>query len=102
MGILWKLSKVGIRVGLVVGAVKLSYDHDIWSLNTVKGSDLYNQIKKYIVPGTIVYADKLPSVEEVQVKVGTSWNNGVTKVFDSIETAPSSLNTVANRLINNK
>ncbi|GMT01153.1 hypothetical protein PENTCL1PPCAC_23327, partial [Pristionchus entomophagus] len=102
MGFMWKTGKILLRVGLVAGAIKISLDNDIWSLRTEKGSDLYEKLKKYIVPGTIVYREKLPSVGDVQTEVGGRWNNGVNKVFSAVENAPSSLNTVANGLINNK
>ncbi|CAB3408252.1 unnamed protein product [Caenorhabditis bovis] len=102
MGFFWKTAKFGIRVGLVVGAIKLSIDNDIWSTNNVKGSELYQKLKKYIVPGTLVFPEQLPSKQDVELEVGGRWNNGVDKVFNAIEKVPSSLNTVANRLINNK
>ncbi|CAJ0577470.1 unnamed protein product, partial [Mesorhabditis spiculigera] len=102
MGFLWRLSKLGLRVGLVAGAIKISYDNDIWSLRTEKGAKLYQTTKELIVPGTIVYKEKLPSVDEVKGKVGGCWNTGVDKTFNMIENAPASLNTVTNSLINNK
>ncbi|CAI5437554.1 unnamed protein product [Caenorhabditis angaria] len=102
MGFLWKTAKLGIKVGLVAGAVKLSIDNDIWSTNNVKGSELYQKLKKYIVPGTLVFPEQLPSKQEVQLEVGGRWNNAVDTVFTSIENVPSSLNTAANRIINNK
>ncbi|WKX90070.1 hypothetical protein Q1695_009143 [Nippostrongylus brasiliensis] len=102
MGFLWSLSKFSIKVALVAGAVKLSVDNDIWSLNTTSGADLYRKLKEYIIPGTIVFPEKLPSVEDVQVDATQMWNKGVDKVFSAIENAPSSLNTAANRMINNK
>ena len=47
------------KVGLVAGAVKLSIDNDVWSLKTEKGSETYDKLKKYILPGTIVYREKV-------------------------------------------
>ncbi|KAK6038384.1 hypothetical protein COOONC_24111 [Cooperia oncophora] len=102
MGFLWSLSKFSIKVALVAGAVKLSIDNDIWSLSTTNGADLYSKLKQYILPGTVVFPEKLPTVEEVRIGAERRWNNGVDKVFTAVENAPSSLNTVANRLINNK
>ncbi|CAD6184950.1 unnamed protein product [Caenorhabditis auriculariae] len=104
MGFLWKLSKFAIKVGLVAGAVKISIDNDIWSLNNVKVGIRFvpKKLKKYILPGTIVFPEQLPSPREVQLEVGSRWNNGVDKVFTTIENVPSSINTVANRMINNK
>ncbi|KAF1769527.1 hypothetical protein GCK72_001344 [Caenorhabditis remanei] len=102
MGFLWKTAKLGLKVGLVAGAVKLSIDNDIWSTNNVKGSELYQKLKKYILPGTVVFPQQLPTVEDVQLKAGGTWNNAVDSVFTTIENVPSSVNTVANRLINNK
>ncbi|CCD73388.1 MICOS complex subunit MIC13 [Caenorhabditis elegans] len=102
MGFLWKTAKLGIKVGLVAGAVKLSIDNDIWSTNNVKGSELYQKLKKYILPGTVVFPEQLPTVEDVQLKAGGKWNSAVDSVFTTIENVPSSVNTVANRLINNK
>ncbi|ETN76107.1 hypothetical protein RB195_004944 [Necator americanus] len=102
MGYLWKISRFTVKVALVAGAVKLSIDNNIWSLDTARGADLYAKLKEYIIPGTIVYPEKLPSVEEVTTDVERCWNKGVDKVFSTIQNAPSSLNTVANRMINNK
>ncbi|KAK5971674.1 MICOS complex subunit MIC13 [Trichostrongylus colubriformis] len=102
MGFLWSVSKFSIKVALVAGAVKLSIDNDIWSLSTASGANLYRKLKQYIVPGTIVFPENLPSVEEVQTDVGHAWNNGVEKVFTAVQSAPSSINAVANRMIGNK
>nr|CDJ95379.1 Hypothetical protein CBG22669 [Haemonchus contortus] len=102
MGFLWSVSKFSIKVALVAGAVKLSVDNNIWSLNTTSGANLYNQLKQYILPGTIVFPENLPSVEEVQTDLGRAWNNGIDKVFTAVENAPESFNAVANRMINNK
>uniref|UniRef100_A0A1I7XMK4 MICOS complex subunit MIC13 n=1 Tax=Heterorhabditis bacteriophora TaxID=37862 RepID=A0A1I7XMK4_HETBA len=79
MGILWKISRWTFRVGLFAGAVKLSIDNDIWSLKTDKGSDLYAKLKEYILPGTIVFAKKLPTAQEMQFGIGKYWNCGVNK-----------------------
>ncbi|PAV72779.1 hypothetical protein WR25_15286 [Diploscapter pachys] len=99
MGFLWRVTKFTARVALVAGAVKLSLDNDVWSLNTVKGSDLYCRLKEYILPGTIVYPQKLPSKEEVLSEAGSSWNSGVDRVFNVIENVPSSTQQVANGII---
>ena len=47
------------KVGIVAGAIKLSIDNDVWSLKTEKGSETYENLKKYILPGTIVYREKV-------------------------------------------
>ena len=44
-------------------AVKLSIENDVWSLKTEKGSDVYEKLKKYILPGTIVYKEKVRSFD---------------------------------------
>ncbi|CAJ0944569.1 unnamed protein product, partial [Mesorhabditis belari] len=102
MGFLWRLSKFGLRVGLVAGAVKITYDNDIWSLKTDKGAKLYEETKEHVVPGTIIYREKLPSLDEVETAVGNRWNHRVERLFNFVDNFPSSVNTVANRLINNK
>ncbi|VDL69696.1 unnamed protein product [Nippostrongylus brasiliensis] len=43
------------------------------------GADLYRKLKEYIIPGTIVFPEKLPSVEDVQVDATQMWNKGVDK-----------------------
>ncbi|VDN53694.1 unnamed protein product [Dracunculus medinensis] len=58
MAILLKLIRVGAKVGVVVFAVKVSLDNDIWSLSTEKGANLCEQLKERIIPGTIVYPQK--------------------------------------------
>uniref|UniRef100_A0A7E4UNX3 MICOS complex subunit MIC13 n=1 Tax=Panagrellus redivivus TaxID=6233 RepID=A0A7E4UNX3_PANRE len=98
MGVLWGLTKAGVKVGLVVAAVKLSVDNDVWSLRTEKGSDVYEKLKKYILPGTIVYKEKLPSTEEVQLDFGTRWNNGINAIFNILNATPARLNSGVNSL----
>ncbi|KAK6023300.1 hypothetical protein OSTOST_10918 [Ostertagia ostertagi] len=77
----YDFNTLSIKVALVAGAVKLSIDNDIWSLSTTSGANLYQKLKQYIVPGTIVFPENLPSVEEVQSDVGRIWNSGVDKVL---------------------
>lgn len=48
MGFLWKTTKLGIKVGLVAGAVKLSIDNDVWSTNNVKVSQLQLFVQELI------------------------------------------------------
>lgn len=43
----------------VVGAVKVSMDHDVWSLRTTLGSENYEKLKQYVLPGTIIYKKKV-------------------------------------------
>lgn len=43
----------------MVFAVKVSLDNDIWSLSTEKGANLCEQLKERIIPGTIVYPQKV-------------------------------------------
>ncbi|VDO29310.1 unnamed protein product [Heligmosomoides polygyrus] len=94
--------RFSVKVAAVGGAVKLSIDNNIWSLNTSRGADLYSKLKEYILPGTIVFPENLPSLEEIKTDAGRYWNCGVDKVFTTIENAPKSMNVVANRMINNK
>uniref|UniRef100_A0AC35G7U2 MICOS complex subunit MIC13 n=1 Tax=Panagrolaimus sp. PS1159 TaxID=55785 RepID=A0AC35G7U2_9BILA len=98
MGFLWSLTKVGIKIGLVVGAVKLSIDNDVWSLKTENGSNGYEKLKKYILPGTIVYKEKLPSPEEVKINAGSRWNSSVNSVFEYLNSAPARINSGINSL----
>ncbi|EPB72314.1 hypothetical protein ANCCEY_08597 [Ancylostoma ceylanicum] len=79
MGFFWSFSRFAVKTALVAGAIKLSIDNDIWSLNTTNGADLYEKLRKYIVPGTIVYPEQLPSVEEVTTDIERVWNKGVDK-----------------------
>ncbi|KAE9421261.1 hypothetical protein Angca_001117 [Angiostrongylus cantonensis] len=102
MGFLWSLSKFSIKVALVAGAVKLSIDSGVWSLDNENGANLYNKVKRYILPGTIVFPKKAPSVDEVQLNVAQCWNNSVDRVLAAIHNAPSSLSTVVNNAINSK
>ena len=51
--------RAGFRVAVVVGAVKVSYDNNVWSLHTKEGSENYEKLKRYIIPGTIVYKDNV-------------------------------------------
>ncbi|TKR93868.1 hypothetical protein L596_008243 [Steinernema carpocapsae] len=98
MGIMGRLFKVGVKWGLVVGAVKLSIDQEVWSLKTERGSELYSKLKEFILPGTIVYREKLPSPEEVHVNVGSKWNDGIDSVFSSVNSIPTALNASVNSL----
>lgn len=95
MGMFWALTKAGVKVGVVVAAVKLSLDHDVWSLNTDKGADLYERLKKYVVPGTIVFPQELPSREKLRRKVSEAWNGGVNTLFNAIDAVPSVTNAAA-------
>ncbi|KHJ85383.1 hypothetical protein OESDEN_14893 [Oesophagostomum dentatum] len=58
MGFFLSFSRFAVKTALVAVAVKLSIDNNVWSLNTTNGADLYEKLKKYIVPGTIVYPEK--------------------------------------------
>uniref|UniRef100_A0A0M3HQM2 MICOS complex subunit MIC13 n=1 Tax=Ascaris lumbricoides TaxID=6252 RepID=A0A0M3HQM2_ASCLU len=89
MGVFWQLVRVGVKVGVVAGAVKLSVDQDIWSLNTNKGARVYANLQEHVVPGTIVFPEKLPSREEVRRSVGGAWNCGVDAFFTGLEKMPS-------------
>ncbi|CAJ0593483.1 unnamed protein product [Cylicocyclus nassatus] len=100
MGFFLSFTRFAAKTALVAVAVKLSIDNDIWSLNTSNGADLYEKLKKHIVPGTIVYPEKLPSAEQLATDVERVWNKGVDKVISTIEKAPSNLNNFANRVIN--
>ncbi|KAE9549656.1 hypothetical protein FO519_007130 [Halicephalobus sp. NKZ332] len=98
MGFLWRLTKFTVKVGIVAGAIKLSIDNDVWSLRTDKGSEMYEKLKKYILPGTIVYREKLPSTEEVHLNVGSKWNDNVNCAFTMLNAAPAKLNSGVNSL----
>ncbi|VDM78068.1 unnamed protein product [Strongylus vulgaris] len=81
MGFFLSFTRFAAKTALVAVAVKLSIDNDIWSLNTTNGADLYEKLKRYIVPGTIVYPEQLPSPEEVTTDIERVWNKGVNKVI---------------------
>ncbi|KAK0425578.1 hypothetical protein QR680_009270 [Steinernema hermaphroditum] len=98
MGFMGRLLKIGVKWGMVVGAVKLSIDQEVWSLKTERGSELYSKLKEYILPGTIVYREKLPSPEEVHLNVGSKWNDGINSVFSGINRFPATLNAAVNSL----
>ncbi|VDM53018.1 unnamed protein product [Angiostrongylus costaricensis] len=85
MGFLWSL--FSIKVALVAGAVKLSIDSDVWSLDNENGANLYNNVKRYILPGTVVFPKKIPSIDEVQLDVAQCWNNGIDRVSAVNKTA---------------
>ncbi|KJH51179.1 hypothetical protein DICVIV_02641 [Dictyocaulus viviparus] len=102
MGLLWSISKFSIKVALVSGAVKLSIDSDVWSTNNENGAFLYNTIKEYVLPGTVVFRESFPSLDEVKSNVAQYWNNGVDRVFMAFESAPASFRTVVNQVIDNK
>ncbi|KHN83902.1 hypothetical protein Tcan_11334 [Toxocara canis] len=89
MGVFWPLVRVAVKVGVVGGAVKLSVDHDIWSLNTDKGAHVYASLQEHVVPGTIVFPEELPSREELRRDVGGAWNRGVDAFFTGVERMPS-------------
>lgn len=48
-------------MGLLAGAVKLSVDQGVWSTGTDKTSKLFEQVKCKVLPGTIVYPEKVIS-----------------------------------------
>uniref|UniRef100_A0A1I7ZRW9 MICOS complex subunit MIC13 n=1 Tax=Steinernema glaseri TaxID=37863 RepID=A0A1I7ZRW9_9BILA len=98
MGFTSRLLKTGVKWGVVVGAVKLSIDQEVWSLNTERGSELYSKLKQYILPGTIVYREKLPSPEEVHLNVGSKWNGVIDSIFGYANSFPSTLNSAVNSL----
>ncbi|KAJ1364862.1 hypothetical protein KIN20_025050 [Parelaphostrongylus tenuis] len=102
MGLLWSLTKFSAKVALVAGAVKLSIDSDVWSLNNANGANLYNDVKRDILPGTIVFPEEVPSIDEIQLNVAQCWNHGVDRVLTAIQNAPSSFNAVVNKAINGK
>uniref|UniRef100_A0A914VU67 MICOS complex subunit MIC13 n=1 Tax=Plectus sambesii TaxID=2011161 RepID=A0A914VU67_9BILA len=91
MGKMWKLTYNAARVGLLAGAVKLSVDQGVWSTGTDKTSVLFEQVKSKILPGTIVYPEKLPKPQEVKENLETNWNCGVKTTFDAIEEGPSKI-----------
>ena len=49
-------------MAVVAAVVKVSADNNVWSLDTVRGSETYSKLKTYILPGTIVYKEKVSSV----------------------------------------
>ncbi|VDD88297.1 unnamed protein product [Enterobius vermicularis] len=86
MSFVWKLTKAGIKIGVVYAAVKLSLDYDIWSLNTGKGADNYNRLQKTIMPGLQVFSN-LPSTSEMGERIEKSWNCGVKKFFNAFDSS---------------
>ncbi len=89
----------GLRVGLLALAVKVSTDNKVWSLHTDESYAAYHKFTKNIVPGTIVYREKvlfkevegvqrhisplcilnfqLPSKDEMEADVSQKWNRNV-------------------------
>ncbi|CAD5206540.1 unnamed protein product [Bursaphelenchus okinawaensis] len=88
MGFLSWLTKSGIRLAAVAGAVKISIDQNVWTLEPAVGETVYDNFTKNIVNGTVVYKEKLPSCEEVQSEVGSKWNKNVNCAFHYINNAP--------------
>lgn len=62
------------RVGLLAGAVKLSVDQGVWSTGTEKTSVLFEQVKSKVLPGTIVYPEKVTFLVIVSVIVIYNFN----------------------------
>ncbi|MFH4976812.1 hypothetical protein AB6A40_003521 [Gnathostoma spinigerum] len=91
MKLIWPLARTTVKLGIMGGALKLTVDYDIWSLQPEKGAALYREVKQYIFPGTIFYPKQLPSCEEVRDKVGRRWNRAVDRFFSAVSKAPSSL-----------
>jgi len=91
MGKVWKLTYNVARVGLLAGAVKISVDQGVWSTGTDKTSALFEQVKSKVLPGTIVYPEKLPKPQEVKESLEANWNCGVKTTFTAIEESPGKI-----------
>lgn len=111
MGFLSWLTRTSLRVGAVAAAVKISVDNgmpkfwnfnpflclDVWSLKTDVTEQKYGELKKNIVPGAIVYKEKvstsireisfkqfqLPQNDELETAVGSKWNVSCWELFDN-------------------
>lgn len=47
--------RIGLKVGVVGAVLKLTYDYDIWSLDSKEGAKKLAALKETVVPGTIVF-----------------------------------------------
>ncbi|KAH7728588.1 Protein W04C9.2 [Aphelenchoides avenae] len=88
MGFFRWLTRTTAKVAVVAAVVKVSADNNVWSLDTVRGSETYSKLKKYILPGTIVYKEKLAS-EEFQTEAVSTWNCYVNCAFSMLNSVPS-------------
>uniref|UniRef100_A0A0R3RWG4 MICOS complex subunit MIC13 n=1 Tax=Elaeophora elaphi TaxID=1147741 RepID=A0A0R3RWG4_9BILA len=55
MALFRRLVRTGIKAGVVVAVVKVSYHLDIWSLDSDQGAQKLTILKETVVPGTIVF-----------------------------------------------
>jgi len=93
------LTKTGLKLAVVAGAVKVSLDNEVWSLRTDVGETVYGKFKKDIVNGVVVYKEQLPSCDEMQNEYGGRWNRNVNRVFSYVNNASSKLSHEFNALL---
>ncbi|KAM3717191.1 UPF0319 protein YccT [Dirofilaria immitis] len=85
MGILERLIRLGIKISAVGAVLKISYDFDIWSLDSDQGAQKLIALKETVVPGTIVFPKEiLPHIENCSW-LCTKWNNTLDKAFSMIK-----------------
>ncbi|KAI6179721.1 hypothetical protein M3Y98_00640900 [Aphelenchoides besseyi] len=96
MGLIGWLAKSGLKIAAVAGAVKISMDNNVWSLNTNESGHVYEKFKKDVVNGTIVYKEKMPTCDEMQTNVGQNWNNGINQIFNYLNNAPTTIKETVN------
>ncbi|QQP51729.1 MICOS complex subunit MIC13 [Caligus rogercresseyi] len=90
MGVLGTVIKSGVKLGAVGGLMFLSYDQKLWS-NAEEGEKLYRELSSLArdnaPPEVKTLTESLPDLSLSP----SSWNNGVSYVFDGIRHSPETL-----------
>ncbi|KAI6182089.1 MICOS complex subunit MIC13 [Aphelenchoides bicaudatus] len=84
MGFVSWIGKKTLQLGVVAAALKVSIDNDVWSLRSDVTEKSYENFKKTIVNGTIVYKEKLLQNEGALKEAGSKWNDNVNCAFNAL------------------
>ncbi|KAI6221321.1 MICOS complex subunit MIC13 [Aphelenchoides fujianensis] len=96
MGFVGWIAKSGLKLAAVAGAVKISLDQGVWSLNTDESGRVYDRLKREVVNGAVVYPEKMPTRDELQTRVGESWNAGIKRLFGLLDETPATVRQAVN------
>ncbi|ESN93555.1 hypothetical protein HELRODRAFT_180872 [Helobdella robusta] len=82
------LLKNTLKVLIGAGAVYVTLDKGAWEVSSEHGSKFLQEVKKNILPETVEYIEKAPSVKTINHAALNKWNKGVQTVFSFIGSVP--------------
>ncbi|XP_014666383.1 PREDICTED: uncharacterized protein LOC106808262 isoform X2 [Priapulus caudatus] len=92
------LIKNVIKIGVAGGALYVTIDQGVWSLDGKQGARTLQSVASKVAPDSHVYTKEIPEVKNVTRLMEEKWNRGVQDTFLWMDDAPSNLKRCGERV----